>query len=236
MARFLCALFLCAFSLSSYAAQLRVVATGTFSTYEDPRGLMPFAEPAPGTQFTMSFFYDDVATDDDLFGAGPNIGRYDGLTDLRLTVGGNEYVSMNMSQAIVVANDFLSTSGEFAGRYFDAWQTSTGFVAADGNISEGIYMSLYTVSDNPSVTPLTSDALVQPLLSLGWDIAILRYSVSELTNPNDPADFSRTTVAFAEASIDAISVTPVPVPAAAWLFGSALGLMNWFRCRHTRGN
>ena len=35
--------------------------------------------------------------------------------------------------------------------------------------------------------------------------------------------------AFAEATIDTITVTPVPVPAAAWLFGSALGLLVYSR-------
>lgn len=35
-------------------------------------------------------------------------------------------------------------------------------------------------------------------------------------------------------SLNALSITPIPVPAAAWLFGSALGLLGWVRGRASR--
>ena len=200
--------------VSAHAAAVHVTATGTFSVYSDPGMLLPFAMPAPGSTFTLTFSYDDSAADvTEGGGPTPDIGLYPGaVSSMSLSFPGESFTSSG-SNSIVILNDAPGT--EFA----DSWQ-SWGDVSTAGNLEHDIGMFLLNVASAPPVDPLASDALVTPFTSPDWDIAVLRYRVVEKPVVGDPF-----VAAMADAIIDSIEVTVIPVPAAVWLFGSALALL-----------
>ena len=45
------------------ATVVNVTDAGTFSDYSDPGGLLPFSMPSAGTEFTLTFSYDDQTSD-----------------------------------------------------------------------------------------------------------------------------------------------------------------------------
>ena len=226
MARFLCALILCAISFSSHAALLRVVATGTINDFDDPGGRLPFTEPLPGTQFVMSFNLEDTAND--VANTDPTAGIYIGASfDHQLQIGAEQYDGINPFQSVIVLDNNPNPSG--GPGFADLW-SSTGVVVSSPTEQQDFQLSLFSVEDTPPTLPLTSDSLVPPFTSSDWQLMTIRYRVFDDPGNGDPL----VQVGVAEATIDTIEVTAVPVPAAAWLFGSALGLLGFRRLNQGR--
>ena len=85
-----------------------------------------------------------------------------------------------------------------------------------------------TVFGSDSVSVLTMSQLIED--TSGWDGNFTSISMSFV------ADGSQSTIKFVGTNsgwngfyIDNVDVSVVPIPAAMWLFGSALGLMGWMR-------
>ncbi len=78
-------------------------------------------------------------------------------------------------------------------------------------------------------------------LTVGASLGLVFHSVNATTFPNVAGpgpDLPNGAVSFADSVTDfvpgividaiaAISTTPIPIPAAVWLYGSALGLLGW---------
>ncbi|MGI9344608.1 MAG: VPLPA-CTERM sorting domain-containing protein [Gammaproteobacteria bacterium] len=218
------------------AAIVQVVATGDFSvaedpnSYLDPEGLLPFAQPADGTTFGLTLLYDDAT--EDFAGSGDTAGLYfRAQKSIRLQFGAEDFATTTPRSVIVVNDDFNAALGEYGDGWF-AWNTIAEADEAGGYLEYRIGLSLLTTSVTTPVSPLTTDALIQPFGPAGWVQANIGYSIVRHvidTNGNDDA----TQVARAYANIDTITTSTVPVPAAVWLFGSALGLLGWARRRRT---
>lgn len=232
MFRILLALVMSATSTAAKAAIVTVVATGGFSvaddpsSYLDPEGLLPFAQPADGTEFTLTLLYDDAVAD--IPGTGDTAGIYSrAQRSLRLQFGAEDFMTTEPRSIVVVNDDFNASLGEYGDGWF-AWNTVAEADEAGGYLEYRIGFSLLSTSVTSPVSPLTSDALIRPFGPAGWVEAIIGYSVIRHvidTNGNDDA----IQVARAYANIDTLATSTVPVPAAAWLFGSALGLLGWMR-------
>jgi hypothetical protein len=48
---------------SAHGANVTVVATGVMDEFYDPDGMLFFSEPPPGTEFRLTFTYDDATVD-----------------------------------------------------------------------------------------------------------------------------------------------------------------------------
>ncbi len=87
--------------------------------------------------------------------------------------------------------------------------TVTGYLQGGGTITQGI-------SATPGIETVFFDDAWKDLTSIDIEFAVSSF------NP-----FGLSPV------LDNITLQAVPVPAAVWLFGSGLGLLGWFRRRHT---
>lgn len=201
------------------AATVNVTATGTFSAYSDPGGQLPFAEPAPGTVFTLTFQYDDQATD--LVSEDQALAVYlNAAHSGRLSFGSELFVASGNS-SIFVFDDLLNPDSLKYGDTWQNWQRISSTVTTEHSFG----LSLLTASDTTPVTPLTSDALVLPFGPAGWDtVAAIRYRVVETPAVGDPI-----VTAYAEASLTSISASTVPVPPSVWLFATAMAFATRYR-------
>jgi len=201
------------------AATVNVTATGTFSAYSDPGGLLPFDQPAPGTIFTLTFQYDDQAGD--LASADASAGLYINAShSATLSFGSKLFVSTGNS-SIIVLNDALNQESL---NYGDLWQNFQR-VSTTATTEDSIGLVLLSVSATTPVTPLTSDALVPPFGPAGWDTtAAIRYRVIETPAVGDPF-----IAAYAQATLDSVSVSAVPLPPSIWLLAAAMGLAARYR-------
>jgi len=224
-------LMLVALLPSAYSANITVIAEGVFSEYSDPDGLLPFSEPAPGTIFTMEFTYDDT-TPDAFFDRDPDplpvFGQYvDAISAAKLTIGTDTF-EMGELGFINVIDDSPSD-----GNYVDLWHastvTSTPTGIPDQFLNEGFALVLANSSSLFPAPPLTSDALVKPSWPSDWEIGQISYSIDRFIQ-SDSTSSER--LAFANANITSITTTAVPLPAAGWLLGSALGLLGWVTRRN----
>ncbi len=193
------------------AANISVRAEGVFSEFFDPDGLLPFSEPAPATLFELSLSYDDSTPDFDL---GDDFGVYAGaISAFRLEFGGLTFGLLSGTR-IDVLDDFSGTAG-----FIDFWGGSTAALEffPGRTVVETIGLFLTTESQGLPIPILDSDALVPPFGPAPWDIAEIAYRVLDLGGE------ATTTLAVARATVT--SITVVPIPAALWLFASALGLL-----------
>jgi hypothetical protein len=199
---------------SAHGANVTVVATGVMDEFYDPDGMLFFSEPPPGTEFRLTFTYDDEAAD--LFYDDPGIGVYPwAISSVTFEVGG--YAIPNspaLGRYIIVVNDDEGNDAWTA--YFD-WQN---FAPTPG-ISAAVHMTL----TGPTGV-FDSDSLVPPLWPHMWESGVISYSATLGTGEDQFI-----TLASTSASIQ--SVTTVPLPAGAWLLASGLGLLGW-RARRQR--
>lgn len=229
-------IFVTLFAGAASATTLTVIATGSVYSTD---GLDGFAI---GDQFTLTYDIDTSAPDfkpDDLI-----IGDYRTAgTNVRVQVG--DYQATALTGGVLVANrtgsptifdgapdkyEFNSGQCRYSGFLF-----CDGFSGPDVNSRFPFYVSL-GLSD-PTRTALSSDAL--PI-----DIPPLAVFP---TTPIVDGDGNRNLVlSFATENLgggawagvlrvkaNVTSVAVVPVPAAVWLFGSALGLMGAIRRKST---
>lgn len=201
----------------AYSANVTVVAEGPLAHYDDPMGALPFAEPAPGTIFTLKLTYDSAiapSNPDTTYQAIYS----DAVLDFSLTIG-NESFGLLDTKVLSVTNDIELLPDDFA----DAWGFYTYSITPTGNENEylvdTIRLRMNTHRSEPPVPPLTSTDLIAPEWPSLWGFGDISYSV-QLEN-----DLGTSYSAFSSAQITSISV--VPVPAAAWLMASAIGLLGW---------
>jgi hypothetical protein len=223
-------ILLCLTGVAAQAANVHVVASGTFSQVTGDAGKLPFAIPAPGTVFTLTFSYDDSAVDiTELGGPTPEVGIYrTAISTMSLSIGGDLYSGISPNSIILLDN---ALNDQDPGNTADNWFASSDvFVSGDGAEEHDIAMTLFNlapIAESP-IPPMSTTELVEPFLSPDWSIAAIRYRIKELTEV-EPGKFTSELVAAAEANIESLVVTTVPVPGAVWLFGSALLLLG--RCR-----
>lgn len=217
---FLAALLLMAVSSTTQAANVNVSASGAMTVFSDPDGLLPFAEPAPGTVFALDFTYDDATP-----GSGPptpSFKFYTGaISTLTLDVGGLQY-GLGQSNSIFVGTDLPDL--DVPDTYLDLWSAETRFDA--GSLRGTIGLVFVAYADAVPIPLLDTTALVEPPWPANWTAAKIYYEIDEEIAPNEYV-----TRAEAEASLQSLAVTTVPVPAAAWLFGSAVIFMAGIRRR-----
>ncbi len=215
------------FFAPAYSATVTVVAEGVFSEYTDPDGLLPFAEPASGTIFTISVTYDDT-TPDVLFFL-PYIGLYNNsISDMSLTIGGDNFGIGEFSQIVILNESETGEGTNIADEWLARTDTTTPAGTPNMVLVEGFSMDLATVLDSAPVPPLSTTELVAPSWPSGWNIGEIKYNIILRTQDNTAPQEE---LAWAIANIT--SITVVPIPAAVWLFGSALGLLGWMRRKRT---
>ncbi len=222
------ALATCSIAVSSAdAANITVHAEGVLSEFFDPEGLLPFEQPAPGTVFRLSLSYDSEAPD--LFSPGendtfPNLGLYSSITSFRLEVGEDVFGLLNRSN-IFVFDDFLALDLNPSNEYLDGWQAATSNESPTGRpderMVEFIFLDLSTRSMTTPISTLDSDELIVPFGPSPWETAEIAYTI-DIRNIQ-----GGTPVLLAEARATVTSLTVIPIPAAVWLFSSALGLLGW---------
>lgn len=209
----------------AYSANVTVIAEGIFDEYVDPDGLLPFSEPAPGTVFRLQFTYDSVTPDSAPLAGF--LGLYESIPDITLTIGSDTF-GRGEESSILILND-VEDEGIGSAGYLDIWEASTRTGTPTGTpdqtLTEGFALFLASFSPAPPVPPLTSDNLVEPPWPSSWDIDLISYSIRLITPGN--------TESLARAAANVTSITVVPLPAAAWLLGSALGLLGWMSRRIT---
>ena len=192
---------------SLHAVTVNVTATGIFSDYSDPSGLLPFSMPAAGTEFTLTISYDDQTSD--ALPGNPKVGLYLNTVSSSTLVISSEPFTATGTGNIVIIDDALTDDGT---NYGDIWQTFSS-VSSAGITEDSIGLLLINPQPELPVTPLTSDALIEPFGPTGWLVANISYRVVE-----SPVLGDSFVAAFANAHIDTITVSPVPVPPAFLLF------------------
>jgi hypothetical protein len=165
-----------------------------------------------GTSIVLTYTFDSNATDTN---ALANIGNY-ALTGFTVTLGGNEFV------ASPVTNSYVRISNNAGGSYDDFYDVNSSL--------------------DPLLGPQINGATLR---NAGVDL--IDYEAGQfnsddlILNPDPLSQFERKrfTLDFnlnpGNASIvgviDSWTVVQatVPIPAAVWLFGSALGILGWMR-------
>jgi len=214
------------FSVPAYSAIVTVIAEGVFSEYIDPDSLLPFAEPAPGTIFKIEFTYDSDTPDiaSDLSDTGVYL---DAISDMSLKIGNDIFGIREVNHIIVGDDSFNSTSGDTSDFWAARTLSYTPTGTPDIETREEFLIVLWTALPSTPVPPLSSDALITPSWPSDWDFGEVRYAIW-LDGPD-----SSELLASATASITSLTATMIPLPAAVWLFGSALGLLGWIRHKRT---
>ncbi len=218
------ALLLMAISFTTQAANVNVTASGAMTVFSDPDGLLPFAEPAPGTVFSLDFTYDDATP-----GSGPppppSFKFYsEAISALTLDVGGPQF-GLGDSNSIFVGDDLPDL--DVPDTYLDLWSAETRFDV--GSLRGTIGLVFVAYADAIPIPLLDTTALVEPPWPADWTAAKIYYEIDEEIAPNEYV-----TRAEAEANLQSLAVTTVPVPATAWLFGSAVVLLAGIRRRSAR--
>lgn len=206
---------------SALAAMVTLTFEGTFSSYSDAANQLPFNIPAAGTKAVYTTTIDATNAAISLFA-----GRLTTATSLTLGANGPTYYAkvdnghQDADGLSIIANDISSSIinistlygmpsysiFESLGNYADFW-LSPNHLTTDNSHLFGVFFASY--ADQQPVGPLTSLEFVAPVPE-EWDQAYIFYLVDGETDSH---------VLF---QIDSVSVSQVPVPAAAWLFGSAL--------------
>lgn len=210
-------------SLSANAAMFNVLVEGVFATHSDPDNLLSLSLPAEGAVFSLSMTYESDTSN--IYGYSPSSGAYvNAIRSMSLTVEGQS-VELFDGNRILILNDAV-LRGEGVAEYIDVWlATSNKYTPTEvegQRIKEGFGFDLYNVSTSRPLSPLTSNALVPPSWGDEWSGGGIYYRIDMETRGPSANDIESTRLAIMTADITSITVSPVPVPAAAWLFGSAL--------------
>lgn len=175
-------------------------ATGCCETYENSGGTLPFAEPVSGTEFIVSATL-DPSQPDVVFPGFHN--RYE-LFSPYFQVGSQVFTGRTGSLSIF--NDLppgtLPPSFPFYQQFLDAWILS--LILDSG---ESLSVLMLEPSLQPTVAALQSAEFSIPNPSLFTSSFFLYGSLA--------GD-------HALAGVNSVVVSAVPIPAAAWLFASAL--------------
>lgn len=202
--------------LSAQAASVSVRVTGTLTDFSDPYSLLPFGSLIVGTtQFTMLFNLDLDVPDINI--ADPEVGVYiNAVQQASLSANGSTVYGLGHTSIVVVNDSLNPDTGDF----------SDVLVIGGGKSENGVGFGLVLAnfgSTSPA-PPLTTDELVIPFDSPDWLDKRISVSIfDEILDPDIPPDL------LASASVLVDSIQVVPIPAAVWLFGSALGLLGWMR-------
>ena len=217
MKRCIFALALGLISTGVSAAMIQVAAIGTIYYVADPDALLPFDDIVVNeTTVTVRFKYDPNA---------PNRysvagrGAYDGIQEFIVAVGDVvRQMPQNPGASIYIADDQISDPA--IGEYWDYWNADSNYYSVS---DEWAQLHLVRSEFSTTVPPLTSPALVEPVWPGDWELGRITFHVLDDTQPIP------NWVARLDASIDSLSTTVVPVPAALWFFGFALGLLGAIR-------
>lgn len=207
-------LLLTGFSVQAASVSVRI--TGTLTDFSDPDSLLPFGSLIVGTtQFTMLLHLDLGVPDINV--ADPEVGVYlNSVQQTSLSANGST-VNGTGSAPIVVANDQLNPdTGDFS---------DSLVIHSDNAPNEAVFvLILVNIASTSPAPPLITDELVLPFDSPDWLYKNISISIfDERLDPDIPS------VRLASASVLVDSIQVVPIPAAVWLFGSALGLLGWMR-------
>ncbi len=215
-------------SLNIYAAPVSLIVKGVFdeSTYHDDQGVLPFPKPAPGTIFTLRVTYDSSAVGFDDADLAPNYINYrNAVTEFTLDIGNHQFNKYYDTESITIFNNLLTNDGY----YHDIFSISADFAPRSRpqpgiTLSQTFGLNFWAGSMSQPSDQLTSTDLIVPTLE-GWEFTRLYFSHETY---GDTSAVGHERIAYAQANIT--SITAVPLPAAAWLFGSALiGLIGFKR-------
>jgi hypothetical protein len=229
--------------LTAVSAPVTVFVEGVTAEYSDPDGLLPFAMPAAGSSWSLTFTYDPTdAFEPGGFGSDPTVGLYlisfigflnGSPPDMSLTIDGSVFADRG-SDIVLISNDSVVPD---TGATLDQWLATSSnpadFQVVGGNAAERIEQNIaegfgfLVNSRDPAGGPLDlldSDALNPPPTS-GWQTGLIFDSVTLETRTFDAMtgqliSTERQILASASATITNISV--VPLPAALWLFMGGL--------------
>lgn len=197
------------------AGNITVRAEGILTEYFDPDQLLPFPEPAAGSVFRLTFSYDDATERSTIAGNPEGIAIYsNAFLSFQFDIAGTTYAPLE-SGSIRIFDDFAGD-----GIFFDQWRasTQTSTVGDTATRFEDVGLSLIEQSATAPIGVLDSLDLVVPFGPEPWDTAQISYAIFE-AGPGVGE-----TLAAARATIT--SLTLVPIPAAVWLFSSALLLLG----------
>ncbi|MBT8445285.1 MAG: hypothetical protein KJO13_11100 [Gammaproteobacteria bacterium] len=198
--------------LVSLGAPVVVNAKGVVFDVFDPDNKLSLGPLFVGsTMIEVTFTYESAAFGFDL---NSTIRRYPlAISSMSMTIGGTTLTPVVDSGAVTIFNDTDVSANAPNLPFMDQWFGSV----QDQDISETeeFWFSLVTLSPTAPVGPLTSTELVEPVWPADWNRNSLRYRIVDANNPD-------TVLASVSANI-------VPVPPAALLFSSALGLLGWLR-------
>lgn len=193
----LCLLF--AVTNAASATVLKLTFEGSLARYYDPSHLTPFPEPSLGTAFEFSFFVDTSTTF-----SNPGFASQTAVSDINFTFASESFSSA--SQSLVIANNFYAPPGIFAA-YRDMWIVQVTDQIA--NHSFGVVF--LTDFDTPTGGPISDVDFFIPDPA-DWKAAGAFYNVTDASS----------VLANVHFDIDSVTASPVPVPGATWLFGSAI--------------
>lgn len=210
--------------LASPAAQpavFEVRASGPFEVV-DPLGLLPFATPPVGATLHLAFSFDDAVA---VASSEPFRASYmDGISPLRLSVGGETYVLANGAREIRVTNDCacVDPSPVLGQPYEDSWQVAQSFLRAEEGLVEAVTLALANSPFGAPGGPLATTALVAPPALDEWGSSAIFYTIGE----SEPALRPGGRFALIRGRPTSLQVTPVPGPSALWLLGGALAALG----------
>lgn len=184
---------------SASATVLKLTFEGSLARYYDPSNLTPFPEPPLGTAFEFSFFVDTSTT-----AMTPGVASSTNVTDIQFRFAG-EYFSSD-SQQLVITNDYYAPPGLFAA-YRDMWIVQV----VDFTTNHSFGVVLLTDFDTPPGGPISDVDFFIPDPA-DWEAGGAFYNVTDNSSVLANVGFD----------IESVTVSPVPVPAAAWFFGSAI--------------
>jgi hypothetical protein len=196
-----------------------IVASGDLTSFSDPQGLLPFTESDALGGFTLTLTYDDTATTDT--SADPSIGIYlSAIQSMQLTVG-SRVIAPWLQKSVLVLND--RPQGSAATDLWDAQTVQSTALNEDGaRRQESFDLQFGNTVSGSTAPPLTSAGLVQPPWPSGWLWVDIRYKIDDYDATN--AKIGAPASALARVENLTITASPVPLPATAWLFLTALAL------------
>ena len=220
---------------SAQATPLVYSWSGTLQTVFEDTGTTTFSGTSPGANFSGTFTYDStpgtIVTDDmqtcDVslceweWSGAANVGT---LNALPAPISGVFLIQENDNDVTENPDDLglinsILDPDIMADTPFDLWELSSDLISPDGVLFVGV---TYISTDTTTITDASVFDSVPPFGTIPAAGQAVAFAIQEETTSGS---------FLALGVVTSSSVTPVPVPAAAWLFGSALGLLAWARRR-----